>query len=175
MAIIGLLRRIMGEPNVKPMYVALVRQARNPWFYTSMGLSDSLDGRFECMALHLAVLHAAMSEHVSLHPLRQKLMECFVKEMDENLREIGVSDSGIARKMSKMAEHLYGRLNAYQRGFLAQNIDELRDSIANNMDVKQSTNAIAVATYAQQAFMSLRAGQPDERLDRFCRWPEPQE
>ena len=175
MAILGLLRGIMGEPSVNPIYARLVRQARHPWFYTSMGLSDSLDGRFECMALHLAVLHAAMSESIALHPLRQKIMERFIEEMDENLREIGVSDSGIARKMSKMAEHLYGRLNVYQKGLLDEDLDNLRDSVANNMGLNRPENAIAVAFYVRKAFISMRVKQPVERLELFCCWPEPKE
>ena len=115
MAILGLIRRIMGASNdVGLCYNAMVAQARQPHFYAQLGVPDTFDGRFECIVLHLAILHAAMAEPVERHAQRQALVEHFVSDMDNQMREIGVSDSGISKKMTKTAEHLYGRFKSYQ-------------------------------------------------------------
>ena len=99
MAILGLIRRIMGASNdVGLCYNAMVAQARQPHFYAQLGVPDTFDGRFECIVLHLAILHAAMAEPVERHAQRQALVEHFVSDMDNQMREIGVSDSGHQQK-----------------------------------------------------------------------------
>ena len=122
-------------------YQAIVAQSRDPWFYQVAGVPDSLDGRFEVMVLHMAIFHGALSDLPGTRAYRQRLDEVFVDSLDNQLRELGVSDSGIARKMTKMAEHYYGRQVSYLKALGHNDEPGLSQAITRNLLVAQTGEA----------------------------------
>ena len=79
-----------------------------------MGVADTIDGRFEMIVLHLfLVLNRLKGEGVE--DLRQNLTDEFFSDMDRSLRELGVSDVAVGKKVRKIAESYYGRVTAYDR------------------------------------------------------------
>ena len=122
-------------------YQAIVAQSRDPWFYQVAGVPDSLDGRFEVMVLHMAIFHGALSDLPGTRAYRQRLDEVFVDSLDNQLRELGVSDSGIARKMTKMAEHYYGRQVSYLKALGHNDEPGLSQAITRNLLVAQTSEA----------------------------------
>jgi cytochrome b pre-mRNA-processing protein 3 len=97
-------------------YARVVAQAREAVFYASHGVPDSLDGRFEMIALHLfLVLHRLKSE-AGTEEFRQSLFDLMFSDMDRGLREMGTGDLGVGRQVKLMAQAFYGRIAAYEPG-----------------------------------------------------------
>ena len=173
MAILGLIRRIMGAPNdVDACYNAMVAQARQPHFYSQLGVPDTFDGRFECIVLHLAILHAAMAEPVARHGQRQALVEHFVSDMDNQMREIGVSDSGISKKMTKTAEHLYGRFKSYQSSIARSDAVTLAENLSVFLSISLPDHADRIAKYVLAASARLESTNDANAMGHFSQWPE---
>lgn len=93
------------------LYDAIVAAARQPEMFITHDLPDTLDGRFDVLVLHLfLVLERLKSEP---EHIKQDLIDYFFLEMDRNLREMGVGDVSVGKKVRKMAEAFYGRIKAY--------------------------------------------------------------
>jgi cytochrome b pre-mRNA-processing protein 3 len=111
------LRRDPARKTAKALYAALVAQARRPEFYARLGVPDSLDGRFEMVALHMfIVLRRLKASPAQSSGLAQALVDLFVEDMDASLREMGAGDLGVGRRVKRMAQALYGRIAAYEKG-----------------------------------------------------------
>ena len=114
-------------------YVALVTQARTPAFYADLLVPDSLDGRFELMVLHVYALTRALDgRSEAAATLARQVLEAMIDDMDRTLREIGVGDMSVGRKVKQMAAAFYGRSAAYD----AARDDEgraLEDAIVRNV------------------------------------------
>ena len=176
MAILGLIRRIMGASNdVGLCYNAMVAQARQPHFYAQLGVPDTFDGRFECIVLHLAILHAAMAEPVERHAQRQALVEHFVSDMDNQMREIGVSDSGISKKMTKTAEHLYGRFKSYQSSIATGDVTTLAENLSAFLSISMPEHAERIAQYVLVAAAQFESANKANAMSHFSQWPEMKE
>ncbi len=115
------------------LYEAIVASARQPRFYAEWHVPDTLDGRFDMIVLHLfLVLERLKAEGAYAESLRQELTDAFTRDMDRSLREMGVSDLGVGKKVRKMAEAFYGRVNAYARA-LENGEAGLAEALARNV------------------------------------------
>src|SRR5918993_3271857 len=102
------------------LYAGLVAQARQPAFYARLGAPDTLEGRFEIYALHLALLVLRLKEEGAVgEALSQELFDRFVRGLDDGLREAGVGDTGVPKRMKTLGQALYGRLHGYAEAFEA--------------------------------------------------------
>ncbi len=107
------------DDSSEEVYRRIVAQARRPEFYVGGGVPDSLDGRFEMLALHLfLVLHRLKRERdePACAALAQALADRMAADLDANLREMGAGDLGVGRRVKRMARTLYGRIAAYEAG-----------------------------------------------------------
>jgi cytochrome b pre-mRNA-processing protein 3 len=101
------------EPS-QVLYESIVAAARDPDFYGNLGVPDTLDGRFDMITVHMfLVLDRLRSETGEAN--RQTLVDTFFQDMDRSLREMGVGDLSVGKKVRKMAEVFYGRVDAYRR------------------------------------------------------------
>jgi cytochrome b pre-mRNA-processing protein 3 len=117
--------------RAEELYAAVVAQARRPEFYARLGVPDSLDGRFELIALHMFLaLRRLKAEGEAASG--QALVDRFVQDMDASLREMGAGDLGVGRRVKAMAQGLYGRIAAYEEG-LAQPDDQLEAALRRNL------------------------------------------
>ena len=110
----ALLRNLLGTPPsdaARDTYIALVAQARHPFFYESLGVPDTLDGRFELIVLHLYLLQQRLLGRAE--EFHRQIGELFFMDMDSSLRELGVADSGVRHRIKAMAKAYHGRLQAY--------------------------------------------------------------
>jgi cytochrome b pre-mRNA-processing protein 3 len=102
------------------LYGAIVAQARLPGFYRDLGIPDSLEGRFVMLSLNLfVVLHRLKQEGQAGGPLAREVMDHFVADMDTVLRELGVSDLRVPKKMRALAGSAYALLETYDQAFAA--------------------------------------------------------
>jgi cytochrome b pre-mRNA-processing protein 3 len=98
-------------------YRQIVERAREPALYRAWGVPDTLDGRFEVLALHaFLVLHRLKCEGDSTAEFAQALFDTMFADLDGALREMGASDLGVGPRIKAMARGFYGRVAAYERG-----------------------------------------------------------
>jgi cytochrome b pre-mRNA-processing protein 3 len=128
------------------LYAAIVAQARRPVFYAEWGVPDTVDGRFDMLSVVMfAVLNQLKDENDP--ELRQHLIDLFFADMDRGLREMGVGDLTVGKKVRKMAESFYGRMDAYRTATDEQTLEQ---AIARNV------YADADASHAPQLAAWLR-------------------
>jgi len=102
------------------LYAAAAAQARQPAFYVTMGAPDSVEGRFELYTLHVAlVLRRLKGQGPQAAETAQGLFDTYVKALDDALREMGVGDLSMGKKMRKLGEAFYGRVKNYDEAFAA--------------------------------------------------------
>ncbi len=105
------------DPAVRSVYARIVEQARHPAFYSVSGVPDTLDGRFEMIALHVfLVLHRLKHDRHVAADFAQALFDILFLDMDSSLRELGAGDLGVGRRVKAMAKGFYGRVGAYEAG-----------------------------------------------------------
>lgn len=121
-ATLNLLNRLMRwrskTRNTDKIYGAIVAQARLPVFYRSLGVPDTLQGRFALLSLHLfAVLHRLKGEGREGLALAQALVDRFSSDMETVLREMGVSDLRIPKTVRGLAASSHALLEHYEASF----------------------------------------------------------
>lgn len=127
-----ILKRFFQRPlqPERTVYEAIVAAARHPRFYAEWGVGDNLDGRFDMITLH-AFLILDRLKGVE-QGFRQKLVDELFSDMDRSLREMGVGDLSVGKKVRKMAEVFYGRIGAYDKALLTSR-EELEAAISRNI------------------------------------------
>lgn len=131
--VLGFLRRRRHERTGHELYCAAVAAARAPGFYTELTVPDTLDGRFDLIGLHAFLVIRRLS---TLPPpgteVAQAVFDAMFGDMDFNLREMGVSDLSVGRKVKEMWEAFHGRAMAYQAA-LAEGEEHLADALVRNV------------------------------------------
>jgi cytochrome b pre-mRNA-processing protein 3 len=127
----GLLKR-RDDPSstASELYGRLVTQARTPALYAELGAPDTPDGRLELVILHLVLLLRRLADAPEAADLSRALTETFVTDVDDNLREMGVSDIGVPRKVKKAAAAVFDRSRDYGRALDAGDAAELSRLLA---------------------------------------------
>lgn len=117
-------------PAARNAYEAIVAAARHPVFYAEWGVPDTVDGRFDMITLHAFLVLDRLKG--TADRFRQELVDELFRDMDRSLREMGVGDISVGKKVRKMAEVFYGRLAAYDRT-LPEGDAALEAAIARNV------------------------------------------
>jgi len=158
-------RRADREPAER-IYAAAVQAARNPALFRDYGVPDTLQGRFESVALHLfPVLHRLMHQPGDDPALARSVAESFVAHTDGAFREMGVGDTVVPKRMKGLYGSFAGRIEAYKRA-LEDGDEALVDAIARNVfpDGGEGQHARALARYLREAEAAMRAvGLPELR------------
>jgi cytochrome b pre-mRNA-processing protein 3 len=132
--VIGLRRPRRHAGAARGLYNAAVTAAREPWFYRVLGVPDTLDGRFDLIALHaFLVIHRLQDAPDQGPALAQAVFDAMFRDMDDNLREIGVSDLSVGKRMRAMWEALHGRANAYAAALKSPDGSALEHALARNV------------------------------------------
>jgi cytochrome b pre-mRNA-processing protein 3 len=154
-------------PTIEVIYGMIVTRVREPVFYRDFGVPDTVDGRFDLLLLHLwMVLRRLRAAENGMEPA-QALFDRFCEDMDDNLREMGVGDLAVPRRMQAFGEAFYGRSRAYDLA-LGQGIEHaseqvgepareaLAQAIAKNiLNGGDLDHAHALAAYTMAAVTSL--------------------
>lgn len=118
------LKRLFQTPRFqaegRALYRRIAERARWPVLYTLYGVPDTIDGRFEMLCLHAyPVFHGLKGKGADADVLSQAVYDAMFADLDGALREIGVADLGVGRRIKAMTEALNGRIQAYDHGFAA--------------------------------------------------------
>ncbi len=107
--------------QISPLLLAVNEAALQPELYLAGGVSDNFAGRYEMLCVQMAKTLAAGRALGTLSQAQgQALIEAMLDQLEYSLREDGVGDMGVPKRMRKMVEGFYGRATAYQDAFLAQ-------------------------------------------------------
>jgi len=158
--IFPLFRRSARQDTISTLYGTIVAQARLPCFYREYGVADTINGRFDLLVLHLAVVLDRMARDPSLRELGQALFDRFCQDMDDNLREMGVGDLAVPRQMQRLGAAYYGRAQAYREALVAADKEVLVAAVARNIysGVPPSpATAVRLAAYIREAVRDLEA------------------
>ena len=166
MALFGLLRRGRQDRPGFGLYCTAVQAARAPFFYAELGVPDTLDGRFDMVGLHVFLLIRRLQSMPEPGPdLAQAVFDAMFSDMDVNLRELGVGDMSIGKRVRAMWEAFHGRSRAYTDALDAGDAGALAESLARNVwrGAAPERAAGRLATFAEALAADL-ACQPAARL-----------
>jgi cytochrome b pre-mRNA-processing protein 3 len=109
-----LFSRTPDDPRPPAIYAAIVAASRQPAFYRDLGVEDTPDGRFEMLVMHAALVMSRLSRgDEDGRALSQSVFDLMFADLDRSLRELGVGDLSVPKKIRRMAEAFYGRSKAY--------------------------------------------------------------
>ncbi|MFV3076247.1 ubiquinol-cytochrome C chaperone family protein [Niveispirillum fermenti] len=163
-----LFQRPRRERTIAALYGAIVAQSRQPPFFADQGVPDTLEGRFEMVALHawLVMRRLAMGGKATAD-FNQALFDFMFADMDFNLRELGVSDMKIGDKVKDLASHYYGRVAAYDAGIAAgDDPSVLESALDRNLfgsTLPEPAQVAAMADYVRRQLAHLES-VPIDRL-----------
>jgi cytochrome b pre-mRNA-processing protein 3 len=164
--ILRLFRPRKDRVRVRAIYAAIVAQARQPVFYAERGVPDTLEGRYDMLMLHAFLyMHRLKLEADPEKDVAQEVFDFMFSDMDRSLRELGVGDLTVPKKIKKMAQAFYGRAAAYDAA-LAKPGPDLTAAVQRNVfggEKSAAGNAASLADYMRQAVKAL-AGQDTKSL-----------
>ncbi|MBL1240586.1 MAG: ubiquinol-cytochrome C chaperone [OCS116 cluster bacterium] len=150
-------RERQEKQRADALYNHLVAASRNPTLYGSSGAPDTANGRFELIILHIFLLFRRMQEdNQQVKSIKQKTFDCFLENMDVNLREIGVGPDGVPKRIQKMLENFYGRAGAYQATIDDGDVDKMAEAIGRNFYADGKVNQAGAQQIAQYAFNAVK-------------------
>jgi cytochrome b pre-mRNA-processing protein 3 len=153
------LKRIFARKPIvaESLYGAIVASARQEKFYAQWGVPDTVDGRFDMISLHLfLLLDRLKGEGAAVEKLRQSLTDTFFEDMDRSLREMGVGDLTVGKKVRKMAEAFFGRVKAYAVALTSGS--GLEDALRRNIHPgKAEASVEALAAWVRTAQSELQS------------------
>jgi cytochrome b pre-mRNA-processing protein 3 len=179
------------DPNariIRALYGMIVAQARSVAFYTSYGVPDTVEGRFDLIVLHLVLLLRRLEGEGVTGPLDQsvrqsadlglgqKLFDAFCQDLDDNLREMGVGDLAVPKRMRGFGEAFYGRRAAYSAALAAADKQELEKALARNIFEVTGADARAtrLARYTRAAANQLDAEEEAALMAGTVTFPNPE-
>lgn len=156
------------EEPARALYAGIIAQARQPAFYGSYGVPDSVDGRFDLIVLHVfLVMNRLKQERERSADLSQALFDLLFLDMDQSLREMGVGDVGVGKRIKTMVQAFYGRISAYESG-LNEGEEALEAALKRNLygTVEVSPEQLATTTGYIRAAASMLSTQALDGLLR---------
>jgi cytochrome b pre-mRNA-processing protein 3 len=147
--------RIAPRGTIEAIYGMIVTQAREPLFYRDLGVPDTVNGRFDLLVLHLWMLLGRLKSLRGGAELSQALFDRFCDDMDDNLREMGVGDLTVPKRMRAFGEAFYGRAAAYDLALTAGEEPLAHALCKNILNGQGIENARQLALYAKSAIAAL--------------------
>jgi cytochrome b pre-mRNA-processing protein 3 len=132
--LLSLIRRGRYERPGFELYGVAVAAARDPFLYTDLHVPDTLDGRFDMIGLYAFLLIQRLKREPAPGPaLAQAVFDAMFSDMDVNLREMGVGDLSVGRKVRVMWEAFHGRAAAYAAAMNAGDLAALDAALERNV------------------------------------------
>jgi cytochrome b pre-mRNA-processing protein 3 len=177
-------RRSHHTRNIHALYGTIVAQARSPAFYIAFGVEDTVEGRFELIVLHLVLVLNRLNQAAeegrgrgAASAFGQHLFDVFCRDLDHNLREMGIGDLAVPRKMRSFGEAFYGRQAAYRAALAAADEVELEKVLTRNIFgvAGSDSRAARLARYAQAIVTGLDATEEAALVAGKVVFPSPED
>ena len=150
-------KRRSNRALIDQLHGKIVAAARRPGLYAELSAPDTFEGRFEMMTLHAGLVMRALSRLPGFGgELAQELADSVFRHFDIALREIGISDVGLAKRMKRLAEAFYGRNKAYGEALDAGDAALLTSALERNIyGGANARHAPALALYVEECARAL--------------------
>ena len=150
--IAGWFRKDQTQSQAETLFEGLNEQARRPEIYERAGAPDTVEGRFEVLALHVFLMIRRLKRDAPASDrLSAAIQEIFFRRLDHALRELGVGDLSIGRKIRGLAEAFYGRASAYEKA-MAEGGEAITVALARNVfESNDAARAAQLADYMMKA------------------------
>lgn len=145
---------------VEALYAILASEARNPRLYDEGGIPDTAMGRFEALSIQVYLFLRRCRQSDSLAPLAQDVVDRFIYDVEVSIRELGVGDQGVPKRMRRLAGRFYERVAAYDEVIEKAEPALLREALATR----------AVAPEAAPAAADKLADMVRSQADSFAAW-----
>jgi cytochrome b pre-mRNA-processing protein 3 len=160
------LTRLLGtapdpRETVRPLWHRVIELARDPAYYAECKVADSIAGRFDLITAVLSTVMVRI-EASDMRSESALLAELFVEDMDGQLREFGVNDVVVGKRIGKLMSVLGGRLGAYRSALNADDLEKLTAAVGRNVTFAPGTDEAASAAQVADRLMKL-----SQRLARF--------
>ncbi|MBT5913271.1 MAG: ubiquinol-cytochrome C chaperone [Rhodospirillaceae bacterium] len=154
--------------GIEKIYNIVVSQSRRPELFAEFSVADTLDGRFDLLSLHMCLIFKRLKLEDNSHKqFSQLLFDFMFQDMDRSLREIGVGDLSVGKRVKEMGRAFLGRLEVYEAVIKVNDIS-LEGALIRNVyrsDPLLSQNASKLAHYVRRVDAKL-ADIPIELLIR---------
>ena len=163
-----------GVQAGRALYASASAQARSPGLYTALGAADTPNGRFEVYSLHvILLLNRLKGRGDQAAETAQALFDAYVSSLDDALREQGVGDLSMAKKMRRLGEAFYGRVRSYDAALEALPERSAFEELLSRTVLAESGAAPGpLADYAERVIAALAAAPDADLLDGRVPWPE---
>jgi cytochrome b pre-mRNA-processing protein 3 len=178
-------RRSVHDRKIHALYGMIVAQARSAAFYTEYGIADTPEGRFELIVLHVVLVLRRLGRNIENarasggsrrpEPLSQALFDAFCRDLDANLREMGVGDMAVPRRMRRFGEAFYGHQAAYEAALEGGDKQALENALARNIFESESVDprVTRLADYTRAVAAQLEAVDVDALVSGETMFPNP--
>ena len=159
---------------VDAVYGEIVAAARRPVMYAEWDVPDTPLGRFEMVALHLILLlHRLRGASEGGRDMAQELIDEFFKDIEHSIRELGIGDMGVPKRMKKLARMFYGRVASYDEALDLRDAELLAGALRRNVRPDESDwpQANLLAVHVLAAAASLASRSEAEIADTAFRFP----
>jgi len=163
--------RMAQRGTIEAIYGMIVAQVREPVFYRDLGVPDTVGGRFDLLLLHLWMILRRLKPIAGGAGLSQALFDHFCDDLDANLREMGVGDLTVPKRMRAFGEAFYGRTAAYDLALTAGAEPLARALCKNILNGDKLEQARQLASYAEAVIAAL--AQLDDATFRSASWQFP--
>lgn len=166
-------RRSRADVDAGLLVSSVTQISRQPSFFGEGRIPDTLEGRLELMTLHGCLAMLRLGGAPEAAPLGQSFADQLFRQFDAGLREAGVGDLAVPKRMRKIAGRFYGRLSVYAAAFGSSSNAALEEAVARNffaVPLAEAPFAASLAAYARTAF-ETQAGAPVDALFRLDGWP----
>src|SRR6478735_2752018 len=165
--------RLAPRRTIEAIYGMIVTQAREPLFYRDLGVPDTVNGRFDLLLMHLWLVLRRLKAVKAGSVLSQQLFDHFCIDMDDNLREMGVGDLTVPKRMQAFGEAFYGRTAAYDFA-LTEGREALAQAMCKNiLNGEKIEQARRLAAYAEVVMTALAGEGEVALMSGTFRFPSP--
>jgi cytochrome b pre-mRNA-processing protein 3 len=171
---LNVFRRTPRASTIEALYGAIVAQARAPVFYRSYGVADTVNGRLDLLMLHLALVFERLSRgEAAARGAGQAVFDRFCQDMDDHLREDGVSDLRVPKDMQRLAAAFFGRHRSYISALKAGDRGALRSALRRNVFADADGPGLdALAGYVEAAAQVLDRHDAAAVAGGRIEWPD---
>lgn len=164
----NLFSRLLGKPDVQAqlrnLWHRIVAIAREPHWYRSGGIADTVTGRFDAITLVLCAVLLRMERDEELRQRTARLTELFVADMDGQLRESGIGDVVVGKHVGKLVSMLGGRLGAYRAALNDGSDAELVAAVTRNVTLHDNPDPAHIARQFRELTRQLGLLDPQQLL-----------
>lgn len=150
---------------VDALYLQIVDAARSERLFADLGLPDTVMGRYEALSIHVFLFLARCRDDERLKPVAQDVVDRFTSDLEDSIREIGIGDVTVPKRMRKLVGMFYERVAAYDQALGAADAAALEVALARYALDGAPGNAAGLAAYMHSRKAEWDGVATDDILD----------